>query len=663
MAGHRQSYIDAGHARSTSEYRGAGVGGDPTGSKVELIVGNTFCSWCGDANNPGVFDSGPSSAALGDKTASYGGGGTPAWDFDVVGFLPGGVPTPQDEFLAQDYGGLGIIATDDDTKNEIMQVAIGGSWINDGGGAITQIDFGYTHTEQEYNSRGGDSGFLGAGFWEWSAGVWPDDVWVRESSAGILSEFGGGPAVDYYWTVPIETGLDVVETVQVAPCTNPGCDNVSNGNVFWPGWGSISGITGADYTDEGGTRGRAWSGGLGDRSIVDEKIDAFYLQMSIEDEFNGMPFNALLGLRYEDSETESWGTDSPPSGVSWNNANEWTYISGSSRGSFGGGSTKTYLPSLDIDMEVIEDLVARFSYGRSLARPNIESLRSIIAFPGTPNVGTRIIDEGNPQLRPYLSDNLDLSVEWYYDSGSYASVGYFIKRIDDYIVTNTTQVTAPELDLRDPQLGARAEVARAELINAGIPVTNQSLFDQINANLGNTVPPLPPILEAGDDPLMQFNLNKPVNEEKANLYGWEFAFQHMFGDTGWGVQANATVVNGNVNADPNLLVKQFALTGLSDSANFTVFYENDIISARVAYNWRDDFLGDFDEFEAPVFTEAYQQIDANVTWNVNDNLAAFFEVINLTEETLRQHIRYKEQFRLGAQYGARFNIGARYNFD
>ncbi len=642
---------------STSSDTGEGVAGDPTGYKMELIVGNTFCSWCGDANDPGNFDSGPFTAALGDKSATYASSGTPVWDFDVVGFGPGGASFPQDEFLPSDMGSLGIIASDKDIENKITQIQLGASWVNQSGGAISQIDFGYTRTEQEFTSYEWDSGFLLAGVWEWSAGVWPDDVWVRESSAGILGDHSGGPLVDYYYTVPIAQGIDIMETVAVAPCSNPGCDNVSNGGVYWPSWG-------ADYTEEGGSRGRAWAGPGPNPSIVEEDIDSLYVQALIEDEFNGLPFNILLGLRYEDAETTSIGFDDQPIGVSWNNANEWTYIRGSAASrTSGSGNTKFYLPSIDIDLEVTEDVITRFSYSRSIARPAIGDLRSIRDFPGTPNVGTRVVDSGNPDLRPYVSDNFDLSVEWYYAEGSYASVGYFNKRVDNWIVTTTTDVTFADLDLRDPQEGPRAAQAEQDLIDAGQPVTNQNLFDQINANLGNTVPPLPPILEAPDDPLMEFKLSAPSNAENANLFGWELAVQHLFGDTGWGVQANATIVNGNVDADRDIIGKQFALTGLSDSANFTVFYENDVISARVAYNWRDEFLAGFGEFDAPEFQEDYQQIDANVTWNATDRLAVFVEAINLTSEVQRKYNRYPEQFRLGQQYGARYNIGARYNFE
>lgn len=41
---------------------------------------------------------------------------------------------------------------------------------------------------------------------------------------------------------------------------------------------------------------------------------------------------------------------------------------------------------------------------------------------------------GNPDLKPYISDNLDLSVEWYYGDVSYLSAGVFRKIVDNFVV-------------------------------------------------------------------------------------------------------------------------------------------------------------------------------------------------------------------------------------
>ena len=106
----------------------------------------------------------------------------------------------------------------------------------------------------------------------------------------------------------------------------------------------------------------------------------------------------------------------------------------------------------------------------------------------------------------------------------------------------------------------------------------------------------------------------------------------------------------------------FALGGLSDSANFSVFYENDHISTRVSYNWRDEFFNGGVNNGSPVFTEAYSQLDANLSWMVNDSWTVFFEGYNLTSETQRTYARYSEMFLRGNQWGSRYSIGASYRF-
>ena len=83
----------------------------------------------------------------------------------------------------------------------------------------------------------------------------------------------------------------------------------------------------------------------------------------------------------------------------------------------------------------------------------------------------------------------------------------------------------------------------------------------------------------------------PANTEDSTLDGWEFNLQYVFGDSGFGVATNYTIVDSpNLNYNNYLLGGQFALVGLSDSANLVVFYENYDWSVRAAYNWRDEFL-------------------------------------------------------------------------
>ncbi|HAK92843.1 MAG TPA: TonB-dependent receptor, partial [Massilia timonae] len=101
-----------------------------------------------------------------------------------------------------------------------------------------------------------------------------------------------------------------------------------------------------------------------------------------------------------------------------------------------------------------------------------------------------------------------------------------------------------------------------------------------------------------------------------------------------GIQANYTYVNSGLKYDNASKGEQFALVGLGDSANLVGIFENDKWNARVAYNWRDEFLSStFDgQGPNPNYVEKYGQLDVSVGYNVNDNLSLSFEGINLTDE-------------------------------
>ena len=157
----------------------------------------------------------------------------------------------------------------------------------------------------------------------------------------------------------------------------------------------------------------------------------------------------------------------------------------------------------------------------------------------------------------------------------------------------------------------------------------------------------------------------PSNQKSAKLDGWELNVQHIFGKTGFGVSANYTKVNSSLKYDNYNRGEQFALEGLSDSANLVGFYETDKWQIRAAYNWRGEFLaGRFDGsgLPNPVYNEAYGQVDVNVGYKWNANLTLQAEVINLNDGIQRLHGRTKEQVVFVTQTGPRYMIGARYKF-
>ena len=623
---------------SSSELRGGGIGGEP-GSSANLIIGNTGCSWCADAG-PGF---GPATSSISQKTGVFPGSGIPLFD---VSFLAAD-GSPQDFPGRSDIGSLFGQAFNTTLENDIDQLQLKGSWDNMDRGALTRVNFGYSRTEQKFKNRNAYSGQLPAGFWLTSAQYWPDEIWETGDFRGLLNNFsnGGNFSEARYYTIDFDAAKDLWETIGVG-------DPIEA--VYWPGWPE-------EFKDPSGTRGRFWSGPLGNvgEAVVDETIDAIFVQGQFEEEINGMPFRASVGLRYEDTDLKSSGQEVPATAIVWIGGNEFAYeFAEESTFRTGRANNKFWLPSIDTSLEFMDDVIGRLSFSRTMTRPPIGALGPNRDFVGNPTARNRQVNAGNPELDPFVSDNLDLALDWFYAPGSYVSVGHYRKRVDNFLVSTTIQTTFE--GLTDPYIGADAELARAQLRDEGVSPDDAATFARINQNLG--VPVTTPVRARDGDPLADFNVTTTGNLEVGNLHGWELAIQHMFADTGWGVQANATFVSGDVNADREILNQSFALPGLSDSRNLSVFYENELISTRLAYNWRDDYLGGFDQFGAPVYIEEYDQWDFIFTWFATDRLAVFFEGINITKETQRTYSRYKEQFLAGNQYGARYSIGARYRF-
>lgn len=419
---------------------------------------------------------------------------------------------------------------------------------------------------------------------------------------------------------------------------------------------------------------------------IQENTDAVYFQLGTTGQFAGGELDIVAGLRYEQTKQTS-SSDTPPLDYYiWQSDNDFIGVSKAAGvKSIDKNNYDALLPNLDLSAKLTDDLVTRFSYSKTIARPGLSDLGSAVSY-GNPNgstlnAGTTVKATGNnPHLKPLESSNFDLSVEWYFDDASYVSAGVFEKRVVNFVGTETTD---RKFDVLDQTAGPRAKAAVAALKSINENVDDASIYAmmQILANPSaypggaseytgtlkdgfNDQEGYPFITPNADDPVMTYKYSSPVNNHEAKLYGAEFAGQHFFGDTGFGVMANYTIVRGDVQFnDLDITSNQFSLLGLSDTANLVLMYENYGLEARIAYNWRDEFLNRTGAgSNNPGYIEAYSQIDMNVTYHITDNLAVSFEGINITGEDRREHARNSNMMWGYDDLGARYQAGIRYKF-
>jgi len=407
-----------------------------------------------------------------------------------------------------------------------------------------------------------------------------------------------------------------------------------------------------------------------DRRTTEETQSA-YFQLNTETEWAGTPVSMRFGLRYEQTDVVSKALSPNYTGLLWVAGNELQLQFQGTTFTELEGDYQYWLPNFDFSMDITDSLKYRTSLSRTLARPGYLQIQGGPTLDSPVRVGGGTGYVGDPTLEPYVSDNVDLSLEWYYGNGSYVSVGYFYKDVQNFIGTAT--VADQPFGLPHPTLGPLGEEARAATGSSD----GAALFEWILANrpdaegvdeVARTIAGV-----AGRDPASPFNLSIPVNIEQASLDGWELMIQHNFGETGFGVIVNYTIVEADVGYDdllceqPNCnLSQQFVVTGLSDSANFIGYYEKHGIGIRVAYNWRDKFLSGTGQNNVgngpPTYVDDYGQWDMNASYQINDNFIVFADILNLTNETAYVHGRSEDQVLFATQLGTRYNVGLRYKF-
>ena len=372
---------------------------------------------------------------------------------------------------------------------------------------------------------------------------------------------------------------------------------------------------------------------------VEEKTTAAYLSFDFATEFNGMPVKANAGVRYEKTDVNAYSVQQGVTGLNFRHGQELQviYDGVAARQELKGGYSEI-LPNLDVNMSVRDNLLVRASYSKTIARSSISSMfpaTTLSARPGGPYNAS----QGNPNLLPYASNNLDVSLEWYYKPGSYASLGYFRKYVDNFIGATVVKGTVNDVNgnpITDPSVNPRA----------GCP------------DLSAT--PNPACLSQPGDPNVIWDISTVTNLESREVDGWEAAVQHTFGETGFGILLNATLVNSDASVDPYNFNTVIALTGLSNSANAVVFYEKHGFQARLAYNWRDKFLLALGT--EPTYTAAYGQLDLSASYDLSSRFTVFFEGLNVTNATTRRYGRFEAQLIDAEQYGSRYSIGLRAKF-
>lgn len=270
------------------------------------------------------------------------------------------------------------------------------------------------------------------------------------------------------------------------------------------------------------------------------------------------------------------------------------------------------LPSMNLKWDVNDDLVGRLAVYRSLTRALLTDIapgRTLENFDG--GNGTA----GNPDLDPFTATNVDIGLEWYFAEEAAFTAAFFRKGLNGLI---------------------------------------ERIVDEVQ------------VVDPGSGQTITINLSHPVNGDSAEVTGFEFGVQSPFSAAAGplsnaGFVLNATLTDSKAEFTNTADLRSSRLPGLSEeSFNAIVYYDAEEFSARLAYNWRSEFLQSVSGSGGnPISRDDYGQLDFSSTWSINDQLDMNFDVLNVTNEQLEVFTFLDERFRAGtSDTGRRYLLSA-----
>ncbi|MFA3793018.1 TonB-dependent receptor [Aliiglaciecola sp. SL4] len=365
-----------------------------------------------------------------------------------------------------------------------------------------------------------------------------------------------------------------------------------------------------------------------------ETNKAAYVRFDFEYDELKFPFTGNFGIRYIEVKRETDGAVTFPNLIPndpTDTSDRLNYLPADDR-AFGNYGTSILndvyrddfiLPSFNIKVELDDDLIARFAVSKAIAYPDTGNLKNYVniedgifvtdrtepAEPGGEatingaDVTTWEGNSGNPYLAPMESIQYDFSLEWYFSPSNSLTTTVFYKDLSNFFVTGAV----------DEQY------------------TNNGVTNSVR-------------------------VQKPLNTDEGTMQGIEFAYSQFFDFLpapfdGLGVQANYTYIeaegvpNSNTyETEPDgkpkdgpaeAAFESLPLEGQSKhTANLVLTYEKNDLSARLAYNWRSEYLLTARDVIAPyrpIYNESAGFLDGSIFYNATDNIKVGIQAVNLLD--------------------------------
>ena len=396
----------------------------------------------------------------------------------------------------------------------------------------------------------------------------------------------------------------------------------------WDPRGSLGSIYSLRPNTYGSVINRNWS--------VKEDVVTGFVKGDLDGKLFGFPYSGNVGVQLVRTDQKSTGFINDSGRCAGQTPDTCVSVSG-------GKSYNDLLPSLNLNLDVGKDMVARFGLGKTMSRPTMSQMRASIDAPSLPNpplqpVQRIVSSGGNPELEPFRATALDVSVEKYFGNKGYISLAGFYKDIDTYILTLPQQYDFKNVLPANFVLPAGGSIG---ILNRPANGSGGS----ING--------------------VELAVNVPLSMVAKPLDGFGIAINHS--DTKSSIPIAAGQIPG-LNPDIKFSIP---LPGLSRRVtNVRAYFEKAGFSISVAQRTRSDFLGEIKDYKDDseiTFIKGESVVDLQLGYTFPDRsflkgLSLLLQANNVTDAVFQQYTTDRNSPTDKKRFGKTYLFGANYKF-
>jgi TonB-dependent receptor len=295
------------------------------------------------------------------------------------------------------------------------------------------------------------------------------------------------------------------------------------------------------------------------------------------------------------------------------------------------------LPSIMLAADLTDTLVLRGASYKTFVRPQPRNLSPTTSLTKTGN-GFQLA-YGGYDLKPYTAISHDISLEWYNRANSLVSVDVYHKTINDLVIAENRLSRLCPADATAYGLGHLS--LNGTTCQSDILVNGQPAVVQISGN---------------------YNQDKPIKVDGVEVsIQQNFDFLPGFWKNFGGVFNYSYAKISGTYADGTKAI----LPGVSKNAfNVIGFYETAKYGARIVYNYRDEYiLAGGNTFTGGASrVKARGQLDASLSYTLNDRFSLSFDAYNMTDQRRTQYQNVETMPRANDYDGRTYTLTLRGSF-